>query len=463
MTNPTRDAREARQAEFETDISAFLKGFFDSGFDSTMLIDFLRRHEDQQDYFDLLIIKIIRKAFDSNEYWVIEAIAGLFVVCVSAGLITKQVISRAFEKLFHIVDDLAMDVPGIYDTVVELICTGIDDRIIPENFLSRTPITVLTALIDEQRKLALAETVEAMRNFRAECKKMFSEDEFWNLGVADSCVELRLLCERLPEGYELKHEVIRPLIVCAMTKSNHTREVVSQILSECTDVREAIFTTEDAVFAFCRIFLHLPDTKLDVPNVQNLLAKFLARAIVDEVVPPSYLQWTQRLHIGSEEGSQVLRLVEDWIDPETRKNLGVKYENIWRGSDPLSEVAMESRMVTRSVVNELYDNDEITLARAVSQIQNNALTPDLATVCVRVIIESILERGLEPRIVAIAVTLLQKLKNEHEIDGSNVRAALEYLNTPDRKAELVKDVGEKAVSHFGDVEAAVSEAKLNED
>merc|ERR1719376_558855 len=155
---------------------------------------------------------------------------------------------------------------------------------------------------------------------------------------------------------------------------------------------------------------------------------------------------------------QVLRMVENWIDPETKKNLGVKFENIWKGSDPLSDIAIECRKITRAAINELYDHDDCSIEQACMHIQNNALTPDLATVCVRVVIESILERDLEERVVAIAIALLRKLKAVHEIDGSNIREAFIYLNTPARKAELIKDVGAVAVSNLGRIEDIIAQS-----
>lgn len=464
MVVASKEQRTKRLEEFKVECDVFLQNFFDTGLDSSILLEFLRKHEEDSEYFDLFIVKVIRKAFDSNELWVIESIAGLFVVAVSAGLVTKHVVSRAFEKFFHLIDDLAMDVPGIYDTVVELISTGIDDNILPEEYLFRTPVNVLKSLINDQRRNSVKDTVDAMEKFRNEVKRFLTApaSDFWNMGFDDANEELRIFVDtQLEEGQALKHELIRPLITTAMTKSNTSREMVSQLLASCTGTRDALFTGEDILLGFTRIFLHLADTKLDILNVQNLIAKFLARAIVDEILPPSFLTWGQRIHLGGIEGMEVLDLVEDWIDPETRKNLGMKYENIWRGSDPLSEVARECRKMTRVAVNELYDSDNRVIAETVEQIQSNALTPDLGTVCVRVIIESLLERDLEERIVAIAVALLQKLKAVHEIDGSNIRDAILVLKTPERLAELEKDVGSVAVQNLATVEKIIEHEQLD--
>jgi len=40
---------------------------------------------------------------------------------------------------------------------------------------------------------------------------------------------------------------------------------------------------------FERLFESIDDLKLDVPNARELAAKFLARAVADEILPPAYL------------------------------------------------------------------------------------------------------------------------------------------------------------------------------
>jgi hypothetical protein len=53
------------------------------------------------------------------------------------------------------------------------------------------------------------------------------------------------------------------------------------------------------------LFEQCEDLKLDCPNADKLIASFLARAIMDEVLPPSFI--TERMDSGIPVGAGVIQ------------------------------------------------------------------------------------------------------------------------------------------------------------
>lgn len=80
---------------------------------------------------------------------------------------------------------------------------------------------------------------------------------------------------------------VKKALVLAMDRQAYEREMVSKLLSK---LYNAPFTSQVIQDGFQEALDSLPDISLDVPEAPELLAKFIARAILDEVVPPIFLK-----------------------------------------------------------------------------------------------------------------------------------------------------------------------------
>jgi len=85
----------------------------------------------------------------------------------------------------------------------------------------------------------------------------------------------------------LHEQFVKKLIIFSMEKQGHERESVSKLLSSISGVA---MTPEKIAEGFQAALNSLEDVVLDTPHAVDILSKFLARAIIDEVLPPAFLK-----------------------------------------------------------------------------------------------------------------------------------------------------------------------------
>jgi len=108
-------------------------------------------------------------------------------------------------------------------------------------------------------------------------------DYFLSGDVAETIKSLK---ERADGG---KHEqFVKKAIVSAMEKQAYEKELVSKLL--CS-VYNTVITPEKIAAGFQATLDYLDDITLDTPDAVDVLSKFLARAIIDEIVAPSFLSY----------------------------------------------------------------------------------------------------------------------------------------------------------------------------
>ena len=84
----------------------------------------------------------------------------------------------------------------------------------------------------------------------------------------------------------LNFEVVRRLLTVAIERNARECELASRALAKLAD---KLLHVDDFAKGFERVFELADDLELDTPNAKELIAKFLARAVADECLPPSFL------------------------------------------------------------------------------------------------------------------------------------------------------------------------------
>jgi programmed cell death protein 4 len=95
-----------------------------------------------------------------------------------------------------------------------------------------------------------------------------------------------LNCVKDLESPVFNFEIVKRLIIKSMDRTDRERELVSQVIS--ASYPEPL-NTNTIGKGFERLLESLDDLKLDVPDCGGKVATYLARAVVDEVLPPSFL------------------------------------------------------------------------------------------------------------------------------------------------------------------------------
>ena len=134
----------------------------------------------------------------------------------------------------------------------------------------------------------------------------------------------------------LRWEFVKRAITMSMDRSDREREMVSRAVSELFDV---LLTHSHVARAFERLLEQADDLTLDVPNAPDMLAKFLARAVHDEILPPAFLT---DAHVAAVGGA----VVQSTITLLSIKQASARLERIWGVSDANASVTDLKREIT---------------------------------------------------------------------------------------------------------------------
>ena len=143
-------------------------------------------------------------------------------------------------------------------------------------------------------------------------------DMFVNEEIDDAIESIQSLhCD------SLHYEVIKAILRSALDRNNRQRELTSRFLAYTA---QSLFSQPSIEKAFSVLLERVEDLFLDVPDILHLLSVFIARAVVDECLSPSFLS---RVDVDDRDlGAQVLRQVGRLLEGEGRWE---RMEKCWKG------------------------------------------------------------------------------------------------------------------------------------
>lgn len=158
----------------------------------------------------------------------------------------------------------------------------------------------------------------------AECLK-----EYFDSCDADEVIRtlLELNCQ------EFHSDIIKKSISLAMDKGPRERELTSRLL---TSLHPTPMSDKDMETGFEQLLDSLDDLCMDVPDAKSLVACFVARAVVDEVLPPAFLSEQNNTRPGD-------AVVEKALSLLNREHCTARLERIWGPGDgrPVDEIKKE--------------------------------------------------------------------------------------------------------------------------
>lgn len=150
---------------------------------------------------------------------------------------------------------------------------------------------------------------------RAEC---IISDFFLNGDMNEAAVSIQEI-----GAPQYTYEFVKRVISMSMDRTDRDREAVSQLLSA---LWPNVFSSNTIGKGFERLFEITEEIEKDVPAAKTLLSTFLARAVIDEVLPPSFLSDAVVCTIGGEVVEHAKMLL-------SRDHAGAKLERIWGPGD----------------------------------------------------------------------------------------------------------------------------------
>ena len=173
----------------------------------------------------------------------------------------------------ELADQALVDYPNAKEVFINALENGVANGWISEG--SRKG---LLELVEPQETVAQPRSVN---EFKAMCRSTIAE---YFDSADQSEVEFQLKQAADPGLHSV---FVKMLVQMAMDRSDREREMASSLLA---DVSQAGAVTEEQIaIGFSKLLSATEDLTLDIPDAPRMLTLFLGRAIVDEVISPSFL------------------------------------------------------------------------------------------------------------------------------------------------------------------------------
>ena len=221
-------------------------------------------------------------------------------------LITAQHVSHSVTKLCYALPDLLLDVPQARCYIKEF-----------------AQFFVAAGMLQGQ----VWEECERYEGMMGDAERVTALKQRIDVIVADL-----LTTEEVDDAIQSIHALQCPTLLCEVVKAllrssfdrgNRQRELASRFLCFATG---SIFSSEAVEQGFATLLQRVEDLFLDVPDVLYLLSVFIARAVVDECLQPSFLS---RVDVDERDlGAQVLQQAGKLLQGEGRAE---RMERCWRG------------------------------------------------------------------------------------------------------------------------------------
>jgi len=129
-------------------------------------------------------------------------------------------------------------------------------------------------------------------------------------------------------------EIPKKAISLAMDKGPRERELTSRLL---TCLHPTPLSLTDMEAGFITLLDSLDDLTTDVPDAHTMVASFLARAVVDEVLPPAFLSEQNNNRPGD-------AVIEKAVHLLSREHCNARLEKVWGPGDGRPVVELKAEM-----------------------------------------------------------------------------------------------------------------------
>jgi programmed cell death protein 4 len=143
--------------------------------------------------------------------------------------------------------------------------------------------------------------------------------EYFVSGDVDNLLD----CIHELEATEYGYELVKRSINMSFDQGDREREMVSRMLS--TAYPDTLSSSMIGK-GFERLFELVDEIEKDCPNAREMITTFLARAVIDEVVPPSFLADPVVCNLGGDVVAHAKRML-------SRDHAGAQLERIWGPGD----------------------------------------------------------------------------------------------------------------------------------
>ncbi|XP_018458322.2 LOW QUALITY PROTEIN: MA3 DOMAIN-CONTAINING TRANSLATION REGULATORY FACTOR 4 [Raphanus sativus] len=200
---------------------------------------------------------------------------------------------------------------------------------------------------------------------------------------------------------------VKRLVSMAMDRNHKEKEKASVLLSA---LYADVVSPDQIRVGFIKLLESVGDLALDIPDAVNLLALFVARAIVDEILPPVFLATAKKTLPESSEGFQVILTAEkSYLTAPHHAEL---VENKWGGSTLVT--VEETKRKISEILKEYSENGDAREAcRCIRELGVSFFHHEVVK---RSLVEAMESRTSEP----LMLKLLKEAAEEGLISSSQI-------------------------------------------
>lgn len=165
---------------------------------------------------------------------------------------------------------------------------------------------------------------------------------------------------------EYLYEFVKRLVNMSFDKSDRVRELVSKILSlGYPDTLSSNMIGK----GFERLFELIDEIEKDVPSAREMMSAFLARAVVDEVLPPAFLSDAVVCNLGGD-------IIENAKRMLSRDHGGAMLERVWGPGDgrPVEELKVAADML---LMEFLISGDFAEASRCIKELASSEFNHEI--------------------------------------------------------------------------------------
>jgi programmed cell death protein 4 len=276
-----------------------------------------------------------------------------------------------------------------------------------------------------------------------EVQKTRIQEILYELSDNGSIADAKAAIERNKsiEGIELTKRAL----IFGIEHNSYERELISQLLSAAYD----IFEGGEILEGFQLLLYRLPDLALDVPSASQILAKFISRALYDEILPPIFVK---DAHVDNEHAKETLSLAYATLHSDEKRRL----EHIW-GPGDLRSVDQLKEAVEALLIEYFENPDPVEATRAISDLHAPSFSSQIVKQALRLALDKNTEDARKNVIKLITDWHHTAVMSEFHINRGFTNMAnqlddlaLDIPNAPEMFKELVKLAAESKVLQDGE-------------
>eukprot|EP00250_Pteridium_aquilinum_P010239 c19235_g1_i1 orf=143-2299(+) len=209
---------------------------------------------------------------------------------------------------------------------------------------------------EEPYKLVTTPAAQSIQEYKNKVGQIV-EEFFLTDNVAETAADLRDLGSPM-----YHHYFVKKLISMSLDRHDREKEMAAVLLSS---LYADVISSEQVSKGFARLVESADDLVIDIPDALDILALFVARAIVDDILPPSFLQSiVQSLPEGAKGHDVIHKAEKSYLLPPLHAEI---VERRWGGSTHTTVEIVRSKI--SALLNEYIESgDKVEACRCIREL-----------------------------------------------------------------------------------------------